>query len=295
MFENSIEAVANFTRPINSIIRTYGGKKIIPGSATLFFVNDDGFAITCKHVVDMLSSSEKINNNYAAFKKERNSLTKDGKYKMGLRGLEMKYKYTGDSIIQIKNTFVDCVDTMSGYTCHIHPNHDLAIMKFNDFNKLHYSGHASFLKDATQIRQGNFLCRLGFPFPEFTNFTFNETADDIEWTTTGIQVSPRFPIEGMVTRFLADAGKLTGIEMSTPGLRGQSGGPLFNNAGTVYGMQFSTKHLHLGFDLIDKEILIDNKLKKISDYSFIHLGQCIHVDIIKSFLAEHQVAFYEQV
>lgn len=293
MFENSIEEVANFTRPINSIIRTYGGKQIIPGSATLFFVNDEGFAITCKHVVDLLASSENINTNYAAFKKERDNLAKDGKYKMGLKGLELKYKYTEDSIIQIKNTFVDCVDSMSGYTCHVHPTLDLAILKFNDFNKLHYSGHATFLKDATKIRQGNFLCRLGFPFPEFTNFTFNEVTDDIEWTTTGIQVSPRFPIEGMVTRFLADAGKLNGIEMSTPGLRGQSGGPLFNDAGTVYGMQFSTKHLHLGFDMVDKEILIDTKIKKISDYSFIHLGQCIHVDIIKAFLAEHNVRFYE--
>lgn len=293
MFEHSIEAVANFTRPINSIVRTYGGKQIIPGSATLFFVNDEGYAITCKHVVDMLSSSDKINNTYAAFKIERDRIPKDGKYKMGLKGLEMKYKYTADSIIQIKNTFVDCVDTMSGYTCHIHPAHDLAIIKFNDFNKLHYTGHATFLKDATQIRQGNFLCRLGFPFPEFTNFKFNDGTDDIEWTNTGIQVSPRFPIEGMVTRFLAEASTLTGIEMSTAGLRGQSGGPLFNNNGTVYGMQFSTKHLHLGFDLVDKEILIDNKIKKISDYSFIHLGQCIHVDIIKAFLAQHNVRFYQ--
>jgi S1-C subfamily serine protease len=176
----------------------------------------------------------------------------------------------------------------------MHPTHDLAIIKFNDFNKIHYTGHATFLKDATQIRQGNFLCRLGFPFPEFTNFKFNEVTDDIEWTTSGIQVSPRFPIEGMVTRFLADEGKLTGIEMSTPGLRGQSGGPLFNSNGTVYGMQISTKHLHLGFDLVDKEILIDNKIKKISDYSFIHLGQCIHVDIIKAFLAAHHITFYQQ-
>ena len=242
----------------------------------------------------MLSSSDKINNTYAAFKIERSSIPKDGKYKMGLKGLEMKYKYTADSIIQIKNTFVDCVDTMSGYTCHTHPTQDLAIIKFNDFNKLHYSGYANFLKDTTQIKQGNFLCRLGFPFPDFTNFKFNEGADDIEWKTIGIQVSPRFRIEGMVTRFLADSGTLTGIEMSTSGLRGQSGGPLFNNKGTVYGMQFSTKHLHLGFDFVDKEILIDNKIKKISDYSFTHHGQCIHVVIIKAFLAEHNVMFYQQ-
>jgi hypothetical protein len=99
----------------------------------------------------------------------------------------------------------------------------------------------------------------------------------------------------MVTRFLAeDPKQFFGIEMSTPGLRGQSGGPLFDKNGIIYGMQFSTKHLHLGFDITDKEILINNKVKKISDYSFIHLGQCIHVDIIKEFLREKGVKYYEE-
>ena len=296
MFESSIEAVANYTRPINTIIRTYSGKQVIPGSATLFFVNNEGYAITCKHVTNLLSSSDNINTAFNEFKKERDALSKDGKYKMRLKGLEMKYKYTEDSVVQIKNNFVDCVDTMSGYTCHSHPIYDLAIIKFNDFNKLYYSSHATFLKDAATIKQGNFLCRLGFPFPEFTNFKYNETNDDIDWTTTGIQASPRFPIEGMVTRFLADEDRtLSGIELSTPGLRGQSGGPLFNDKGIIYGMQFSTKHLHLGFDFIDKEIMVDNKIKKISDYSFIHLGQCVHVDVIKAFLREHKVNFFEEV
>ncbi len=294
MFENSIETVANFTRPINTIIRTYGGKQIIPGSATLFFVNKEGYAITCKHVADMLANADKINHTHAAFKNERDALPKDGKYKMRLKGLEIKYKYTDDTVVQIKNMFVDCVDTMSSYTCHAHATQDLAIIKFNDYQTLHYTGNAVFLKDTATIRQGNFLCRLGFPFPEFTNFKYNESADDIEWTSTGLQASPRFPIEGMVTRFLAESNQITGIEMSTPGLRGQSGGPLFNNKGIIYGMQFSTKHLHLGFDLVDNEVLIDNKIKKVSNYSFIHLGQCVHADVIKSFLAEHNVTFYEE-
>ena len=73
----------------------------------------------------------------------------------------------------------------------------------------------------SQIKQGEFLCRLGFPFPEFNNFKHNETTDDIEWTNTGINGSPRFPIEGMVTRFLAEDNKINGIEMSTHGLKGQ--------------------------------------------------------------------------
>jgi hypothetical protein len=295
MFIKAIEKVAQFTRPVHSILRTYSGKQVIPSAGTIFFVNEEGYAITCKHIAEMLLSAETINAHFLQFKNEKKGIANDPKQKQLLKGLELKFKLTADTTIQLKNNFVDCIDRMSGFTFHLHPSLDLAILKFNDYNKLHYREYARFLKDETLIQQGKFLCRLGFPFPEFTNYTFNAATDDIEWTNTGINVSPRFPIEGMVTRFLADEPHgLYGIELSTPGLRGQSGGPLFDSNGIVYGMQFSTKHLHLGFDLIDKEIMVNSTHKKVSDYSFIHLGQCIHVNAIKAFLKEHNVKFYEE-
>lgn len=293
MFKDAIEKVGDFTRAIHTIGRTYAGKQIIPGAATLFFVNEEGYAVTCKHVIDVLMAADKLTKNYQQFKLDRDRLPKDNKYRQSLKGLELKYAYNPETQIQMKNSFVDCVDSMSGFTWHVHPKHDLAILKFNQFNKLLYKGHAVFKKDASQIKPGEFLCRLGFPFPEFNNFRFNEITDDIEWTNTGAKASPRFPIEGMLTRFLAEDNTLYGIEMSTPGLKGQSGGPLFNRDGIVYGMQYSTKHLHLGFDMVDKEIFVQNKLKKVSDYAFIHLGQCIHAETIKAFLAEKGVKYYE--
>ena len=293
MFKDAIEKAASFTRPVHTITRTYGGKQIIPGAATLFFINEEGYAVTCKHVIELLAASDNLNINYSKFKQERDRLIRDNHFKKHLKGLELKYRFAAESVVQVKNTFLDCVDSMSGFTWHLHPVYDLAILKFNGFNKLLYKDYAIFKKDV-QVFQGEFLCRLGFPFPEFTNFKYNEVADDIEWTNTGVNGSPRFPMEGMVTRFLADSNKLYGIELSTPGLKGQSGGPLFNKDGIVCGMQFSTKHLHLGFDIVEKEITVNNKQKTVSDYSFIHLGQCIHADIIKSFLKEKNVRFYEE-
>jgi len=86
---------------------------------------------------------------------------------------------------------------------------------------------------------------------------------------------------------------IVGIEMSTPGLRGQSGGPLFDTDGKIYGMQSATNHFHLGFDMRDKEIIYDGKKSKISNHPFLHVGICVHVDKIKTFLAEHKIDFKE--
>ena len=292
MFIDAIEKAAAFTRPVHTIQRLYNGKQIIPGSSTLFFVNNDGWAVTCRHVMEMLIASDNINKVYNEFRVEHRRIS-GSISKSGLKGLEIKYKFKQDSTIQLKNTFVDCVDRMTGFKGHVHPVYDIALIKFEGFEKRLYNDTAIFLKDPNQVKQGKYLCRLGFPFPEFTNFTYNQSSDDIEWTKEGITQTPRFPIDGMVTRFLAENNQLYGIEMSTPGLKGQSGGPLFDENAIVYGMQFSTKHLHLGFDIMDREIRTNHGVRKVTDYSFLHLGQCIHSEIIKQFMREHNIEFRE--
>ncbi len=291
MFQSAIDKVLQFTRPLHTISRTYSGL-ILPGSSTFFFVNDNGIAITCKHVLDLIPAADNINQTYLQFKAEREKLPKDGKYRRNLQGLELKYKYNADTTIQLKNNFLNCFDTIKEITCHAHPTLDLAILEFKGFNKIYYTSHARFIKDSNKIKQGKSLGRIGFPFPEFNNFKHNPDTDDIEWTNTGNPNSPSFPIDGIVTRFVgSNQNEITGIEMSTPGLRGQSGGPLFDTDGSIYGMQFATNHLHLGFDMKDIEIINNGKKNKVSNYPFLHVGICVHVDKIKEFLNQHNINF----
>ncbi|HSN50472.1 MAG TPA: trypsin-like peptidase domain-containing protein [Bacteroidales bacterium] len=293
MFVKAIESADLFTKPIHTITRTYGGI-LTPGTSTLFFVNDEGVAITCKHVINLILQSDEINVRFQNFKAESDKIPRDAKFRRNLAGLELKYKYKKESTIQIKNQFLNAVDQFTSIDCIAHPTIDLAILKFRGFNTIHYQSHATFVKDPEKIKQGRYLCRLGYPFPEFNNYQHNPATDDIEWTNTGNPNSPRFPLDGIITRFGGDGNQIVSIEMSTPGLRGQSGGPLFDTDGLVYGMQFMTSHLHLGFDIHEKELIHEGKKIKVSNFPFLHVGHCIHVDRIKEFLTLHQVRFYEE-
>jgi len=295
MFVNAIEAIQKFTRPVHSIVRYYHSDRIQPGAATLFFVNESGVAVTCKHVVEQLLAEHSLNANYTAFKSERELLKSNsgGVDELGLRELESKYNYSSaGAVAQLKNQLVNCTDSPT-YDYLLHPTLDLAILKFREVKQYHYTSYATFLKDGTHLKQGKSLCRYGFPFAEFKNFEYDPVRDEINFTKEGISATPSFPMDGILTRHVAEGQAIVGIELSTPGLKGQSGGPLFDTNGIVCGMQSGTAQYHMGFD--DKEIEIISKGGKsnVLNHSFLNVGRCIHVEAIKEFLTLHQVKFYE--
>ncbi len=58
-------------------------------------------------------------------------------------------------------------------------------------------------------------------------------------------------------------------------------------------MQSMTNHLHLGFDLENAEILRQGRRVKVSNYPFLHVGHCVHVERITEFLRGNGVRFFE--
>ncbi len=294
MFADAIDRVDLFTRPIHSIIRLYGHGEIIPGSATLFFVNELGCAVTCKHVAELIANADGIYRNYNNFLAERRSFEREKAANQLLQKALTKYNIQPESIIQVRNTFVNCVDQYKELTIEMHPTLDLAILQFKGYGQLLYNSFATFGRDTQYIRAGRSLCRLGYPFPEFSNFRYNAHTDDVEWIDTGRVNSPRFPIDGIVTRLIAENNEVTGVELSTPGLRGQSGGPLFDTTGMVWGMQSATRHLHLGFDIEDRDVLVNGRKSRVSNYPFLNVGLCVHGESIKQFLRLKGIKYYEE-
>lgn len=293
MFIEAIEIAAKYTRPIYSISRNYGSATIQPGTATLFFVNSDGWALTCRHVANQLAVGADLAGKAEAFHRELASRRGAQKEKKLLKELEKKYGYKKNTIFELHNRFINCVEGSLKFHIIKSKKYDIALIKFEDYTQLPCNTFPIFPSDTSSLQQGKMLCRLGFPFPEFTNFAYDDKTDKITWTDTGNPTTPRFPIEGMVTRHLLDAeGRVFGFEMSTPGLRGQSGGPAFDTEGKVWGVQFATKHLDLDFD-VDQEVLRRGIKKHVTDSAFLHVGRCIHIDVVKAFMKENNVVFME--
>jgi len=293
VFVKAIEAAAGFTRAIQTISRNYGSNVIQPGTASLFFVNADGWALTCGHVARHVAAAEGLSQKRLAFKAELDAARGQKKAKALVRALEGKYGFSRKTPFEVYNTFVNCVEGQLHVEARVHPQLDVALLRFRNFSRIVCESFASFASDSAGLRPGKFLCRLGFPFPEFTNYAFDRDVDEIRWTQEGRQDTPWFPVEGMVTRHMADDSRsVIGFEMSTPGLRGQSGGLVFDADGVIWGMQASTRHLDLDFD-VDQEVLRRGQKTRVNSPTFLHVGQCVHVDILKSFMEQHGVQFQE--
>lgn len=293
MFVNAIETAAKYTRTIHTISRNIDSTEIIPGAATLFFVNSDGWALTCKHVVQHLIGSNNLQERKKNYLNELNSIKGKKNERQLKRELLKKYDYLRNPMYEVCNCFMDCVEGNLQFECFMHPQLDIALIHFLNFTHLKCISFPVFAKTGDNLKQGKFLCRLGFPFPEFTNYFYDSVDETIKWNQSGRICSPSFPIEGMVTRHLIDEQqRVFGFEMSTPGLRGQSGGPVFDQNGIIWGMQFATNHLDLNFD-IKQEVSRNGKKTKVEDHAFLHVGNCIHVNALKDFMKIHNVKFQE--
>ena len=171
--------------------------------------------------------------------------------------------------------------------CTPHPKYDLALLHFTTDDGYLYKGHVTFAADAP--KQGETVCRLGFPMPEFKNFRFNEQQDIIEFTDIGKTGSALFALDGMVTRFLSDGERSFGVETTNAAPVGMNGAPLFDKEGRIVGMQSGIGVMLLGADI---KMEAPNREPYV-DHGTMHLCVNTHPDVIKDFLRAQNVMFYE--
>ena len=133
------------------------------------------------------------------------------------------------------------------------------------------------------------VCRLGFPFYDVPA-RYNEERDEFVLDDRAFPV-PRFALDGIVARFnrrIAEDGVSSAlyIETSTPGLRGQSGGPLLDTSGRVCGVQSHTTHVDLGFDA---QYATQDGV--VTERQFLNVGAATHVDEVRALLDSADVKY----
>lgn len=143
--------------------------------------------------------------------------------------------------------------------------------------------------EAAPLVQGAAVCRLGFPFYGVAA-TFDEASGDFAIADGAFPI-PRFALDGIVSRFnrraAPDGSVGVFVETSTPGLRGQSGGPLLDVDGRLCGIQSHTEHLDLGFDA--RYLGADGV--EVVERQFLNVGAATHVDEVRSLLDSEGIPY----
>jgi hypothetical protein len=44
---------------------------------------------------------------------------------------------------------------------------------------------------------------------------------------------------------------------------------------------------------VKKDVVRDGEIRKVKDYAFLNVGHCVHIDVLKTFMREHNVGFQE--
>jgi hypothetical protein len=102
---------------------------------------------------------------------------------------------------------------------------------------------------------------------------------------------PLFPIEGIYTRNVfkgqsADGLEILFLETSSPGLKGQSGGPIFDRDGVVYAIQSQNLTIPLGFT---GTVMINGK--GVEESQFLNLGIGVHPKTLETLLIRHGISY----
>lgn len=290
MFSHAYELASGFTNPVITSVR-YSNKSVESSLGSFVILNEEGWILTAGHILNSFmgyqNHQKEISEHNAAIKAIQDNATlleqqKLKKINQLKRGFKKQRRI-------INHSFWWGADSLRIDKFHINFDIDLAIGKFTNLSKGLIKEFPKII-NPEKIKLGTSLCKLGYPFYNIRT-TWNSQKNGFELDPKLFPI-PRFPLEGMYTRN-AILGKSRDnkykkkfIETSSPGLRGQSGGPIFDVNGTIWAIQSQTISLPLGFSP-----KLRKGKKETIEHQFINVGLGVHTEIIVQFLNEHGVNF----
>jgi hypothetical protein len=287
MFSKAYEIASKFTHPVIVSMRFFD-KTVESGLGSFIILNDEGWIATAAHILDPGFAQQQHAKEIAAYNDQIKAIKENDKLKAHLKQRQLKKLKPNKKWIT-NLSFWWGHDLLKINHFEILRENDLAIGKIENYDKNFQKVYPK-LKKPVDLKYGTSLCKLGFPFHSIKS-DFNE-ADNSFKLAPGVLPVPRFPIDGIFTRDASGGKSKDGkfdikyIETSTPGLKGQSGGPTFDALGNIWAIQSQTINLDLGFSP-----KIKRDKKEIEENQFINLGLGVHVATLIDFLTDKGVKF----
>jgi hypothetical protein len=287
MFSKAYEIASKFTHPVIVSIRFFD-KTVEGGLGSFIILNDEGWIITAAHILAPAFGQQQHAKEITDYNNQVKAIKENDKLKSHLKQRQLKNLKPNNKWIT-NCSFWWGHDLFKINHFEILRENDLAIGKIENYDKRFLNVYPK-LKRPENLKYGTSLCKLGFPFHSVKN-DYDEATNSFK-LAPGVLPVPRFPIDGIFTRE-AYAGKsmdgkfdIKFIETSTPGLKGQSGGPTFDVLGNIWAIQSQTINLDLGF-----APKIKRDKKEIEENQFINLGLGVHVATLIDFLTDKGVKF----
>ena len=282
MFIKAIENTRTCVKPFVTAYKTPNNDELVNTMYSFIMINDEGWALTTKAIASNILYADKVHKTYEKIQEEllENKIPPKKIYK--------KYKIKDNDILILKNVFLDTVSSWDGLKVYAHETLDLALIKFDNPKDLFCNKYPVFSKELP--KQGEMLCRLGYPYSNLDVFKYDHLRKDIvlnEIVDVGLQI---MPMEGMLTRYLKENDVVSMFELSGHSFISHIGGPIINKKGEIVGIESSNAYKDSMQD-IDSAIKRDNKEIPIKQYNFIPFSICINAIEIMKFMDKYDIKY----
>ena len=286
MFAKACSIARCFTQPVIVSTATYGGT-VSSGCGAFVVLNHEGWIATVEHLWEPHRRRRSQEKDIRAYEAALNQIEIDAtisseerlKRKAAvpfsdewIRAISFWWGQDGRSLVDVKAL----------------PEADLIVGRLTPFDPSSVSNYPVIKDPERNMDPGTGLCRTGFPFHTIKT-TWNPEGGGFKLDSSCLPL-PHFPLEGIFTRVVhrgkTNDGKhdLLMIETSSPGLKGQSGGPIFDMHGTVWGIQSKTKCLPLGFSPTIKK-----GEHEVEEHQFLNIGEGVHCELLLAFMEENGI------
>lgn len=232
MFKIAVKEALNFTRPLATGFY-YFDKKIINGLSTLIVLNNEGDILTTASIASLFKLQDELKETYLPIYEELKSL----KGRKLTKKLD-DYGIKDETLTDILNVIIDIAENPGKVNIIKHEYLNLAVIKFSNHENV-------LVKDFPKFNEnyeiGQSTCTVGFAFPEYKAFTYDEENRTLK-SDFKVMNFPIFPVESIITRNIFDAKENISIfELSSLVEDGMESAPVLNTNGEILGIALGNK------------------------------------------------------